>query len=175
MKVSSLQTQLDSEQGTSTQLQARISELVEERENIVHNNSQLQIKIKVRRNFLSSVACRDVSFGGCSVTTDSCPVSAGSCRVKTVSCSVTTNGDPVSTDSCHATIVSCLSRLLVVLSLLTAVLSQVTVVLSQLSVVLSQLSVVTRQLTFCIIATVSCHVILDAFTPRQLEGDGHCV
>ena len=110
MKVSSLQTQLDSEQGTSTQLQARISELVEERENIVHNNSQLQIKIKVCRDLFASAACSQVSFDSGYVTTDTCPVSAGSCPVKTV-----------------------------VLSHLTAVWSQLSVVTRQLTVVLSLL------------------------------------
>ena len=44
-----LQGQVDSEQTTSSQIQSRLTEVIEEKETISHTNSQLQAKVKVSR------------------------------------------------------------------------------------------------------------------------------
>ena len=53
-KVVTLQGQVESEQTTSSQIQSRLTEVIEEKETISHTNSQLQAKVKVsqpKQNF----------------------------------------------------------------------------------------------------------------------------
>ena len=53
-KVVTLQGQVESEQSTSSQIQSRLTEVIEEKETISHTNSQLLAKVKVsqpKQNF----------------------------------------------------------------------------------------------------------------------------
>ena len=52
-----LQGQVESEQTTSSQIQSRLTEVIEDKETISHTNSQLLAKVKVRLKSVEGTCC----------------------------------------------------------------------------------------------------------------------